>query len=144
MNKKSESTRGVLVRYAWVPLFLFSIIMLLIGLGGFAGPVRQGSVLSAYLTNDISEQVLALRLRGSFVLGMVVFGMAIILIPLRRGERWAWVVLWYYPIFFALHVIAFGTLVPDGLFVLISAASLLLCYPKKFGRTSTPDHEVRS
>ena len=138
MNEASKSNEGILVRYAWVPLFLFSIIMLIIGLGGFVGPVREGSVLSAFLTDEISEQVLALRLRGSFVLGMVVFGMAIILVPLRQGERWAWVVLWYYPIFFAIHVLAFGTLVPDGVFIPISAASLLLCYPKTFSRTSNP------
>lgn len=128
MNKSNVS---FLVRYAWVPLFLFSIIMLVIGLGGFVGPVQEGSVISAYLTDQVSDQVLSLRLRGSFVLGMVVFGMAIILIPLRRGERWAWTVLWYYPIFFTLHVIAFGTLIPDGLFVLVSAACLLLCYPRR-------------
>ena len=129
MIEKSVSRERFLVRYAWVPLFLFTIIMLVIGLGGFVGPVKEGSVVSAYLTDQITDQVLALRLRGSFVLGMVVFGLALILVPLRRGERWAWYVLWYYPVFFTLHVIAFGTLILDGLFVLISAASLLLCYP---------------
>ncbi len=138
------SSEGFLARYGWVPLFLFSVIMLIIGLGGFAGPVRQGSVISAFFTEDVSEQVLALRLRGSFVLGMVVFGMAIILVPLRQGERWAWYTLWYYPIFFVLHVIAFGTLVPDGLFVLVSAASLLLSYPRLADRTPTTATESRS
>lgn len=133
--KKYISEEGFLVRYAWVPLFLFSIIMLVIGVGGFVGPVKEGSVITAFLTDDITDQVLALRLRGSFVLGMVVFGLAIILIPLRRGERWAWYVLWYYPVFFTLHVIAFGTLIPDGLFILISAVSLLLCYPKNDRQT---------
>ncbi len=134
MAKGLGSNEGVLSRYAWVPLFLFSIIMLLIGLGGFVGPVKEGSVISAYLTTDVTDQILALRLRGSFVLGMVVFGLALILIPFRRGERWAWYVLWYYPVFFGLHVLAFGTLIPDGLFILISAASLLLSYPRTFGR----------
>lgn len=133
--KKYISEEGFLVRYAWVPLFLFSIIMLVIGVGGFVGPVKEGSVITAFLTDDITDQVLALRLRGSFVLGMVVFGLAIILIPLRRGERWAWYVLWYYPVFFTLHVIAFGTLIPDGLFILISAVSLLLCYPRNDRQT---------
>lgn len=138
MNEAHGSNERILVRYSWVPLFLFSIIMLVIGLGGIAGPVKEGSVLSAYLTDEANEQVLALRLRGSFVLGMIVFGMAIILIPLRRGERWAWYVLWYYPIFFALHVIAFGTIIPDGLFILISAASLLVSFPRAIGEDRGP------
>jgi hypothetical protein len=129
MREKYFSSDSVLVRYAWLPLFLFTIVMLLIGLGGFVGPVREGSVIDAFLTDEVTEQVLALRLRGSFVLGMVVFGLAIILIPLRKGERWAWYVLWYYPIFFAIHVISFGTYFPDGLLIFISAGSLLLSYP---------------
>jgi len=137
MNEMKKSTLSFLARYAWVPLLLFSIIMLVIGLGGFVGPVQEGSVISAFLTDQASDQDLALRLRGSFVLGMVVFGIALILVPLRRGERWAWAVLWYYPIFFTLHVIAFGTLIPDGLFVLISAACLLLCYPHKLKSTTS-------
>ncbi|TFH34315.1 MAG: hypothetical protein E4G99_09760 [Anaerolineales bacterium] len=137
MIDKYQIGRGIMQRYAWVPLFLFSVVILLMGLGGFAGPVKEGSVLAAYASDDISEQILALRLKGSFVLGMVVFGMAIILYPLRQGERWAWYVLWYYPIFFALHVIAFGTFFPDGLSILISAASLLLCFPKKIMRPTT-------
>ncbi len=131
MTEGAVQIGGFLRRYAWVPLFLFTIIMLVIGLGGFVGPVKEGSVVSAYLTSDVTDQVLALRLRGSFVLGMVVFGLALILVPLRRGERWAWYVLWYYPVFFTLHVIAFGTIVPDGLFILISAVSLLFCYPQR-------------
>jgi hypothetical protein len=55
--------------------------LLVIGLGGFVGPVQEGSVFSAYFTDQVTVQVLALRLRGSFVLGMVVFGMSLILIP---------------------------------------------------------------
>lgn len=141
MAETVGSKDGFLARYAWVPLFLFSIIMLVIGLGGFVGPVKEGSVVSAFLTDDVTDQVLALRLRGSFVLGMVVFGIAIILVPLRRGERWAWYVLWYYPVFFTLHVIAFGTLIPDGLFILISAASLLLCYPRTLKPASVEERK---
>lgn len=130
MSARANSSGSILTRYAWTPLFLFSIVMLVVGIGGMVGPVREGSVISAYRAHEVTDQVLALRLRGSFVLGMVVFGISLILIPFRRGERWAWYVLWYYPVFFLLHVVAFGTLFPDGLFLLISAASLLVAYPR--------------
>lgn len=71
MSGESDRSENFLARNAWVPLFLFSIIMLIIGIGGMVGPVIKGSVL-----------------------------------------------------------VAFGTIVPDGLFVLISAASLILAYPR--------------
>jgi len=70
---------------------------------------------------------------------MLVFGLAIILTGFRWGERWAWYALWYYPIFFALHIVAFGTFVIDGVLALICVLSLLLPYRKFF-----PKHRAES
>ncbi len=134
MSQPTDPNEGFWARYAWVPLFVFTLLMLIIGLGGFAGPVSGGSALSAFFASEETEQILASRLRGTFVLGMVIFGMALILVPFRRQERWAWYVLWYYPTFFVLHVIAFGTLIPDGLFAIVSSLALLATYPKTFGK----------
>ena len=33
-------------------------------------------------------------------------GGLIVLIPFRRGERWAWSVLWFYPVFWVVHLVA--------------------------------------
>jgi hypothetical protein len=61
--------------------------------------------------------------------GMMVLGLGVILGGLRRGQRWAWLVLWYYPVFFLIHVYAFGTLIPDGIFAVLAAVSLLVTRP---------------
>jgi hypothetical protein len=60
---------------------------------------------------------------------MMVLGLGVILGGLRRGQRWAWLVLWYYPVFFLIHVYAFGTLIPDGIFAVLAAVSLLVTRP---------------
>ena len=36
---------------------------------------------------------------GLASIGLGLFGGLIVLIPFRRGERWAWLVLWFYPLF---------------------------------------------
>ena len=125
------------VKYAWIPLFLVTLVILLIVSGGEQGPVAEGSILHAFtspplFTDEAPESILELRLLGTILLGMVVFGLAVILKPFRRGERWAWYVLWYYPVFFVLHIIAFGTFIIDGVFALICVLSLLAPYRKFF------------
>lgn len=113
------------VKYTWIPLVLINLLILLIAGSGEAGPFAEGSVLHAFLASSPTDDLLAVRLRGTLLLGMIIFGVAIILVPFRRGERWAWYVLWYYPLFFVLHIIAFGTLLPDGVLALICALCLV-------------------
>jgi hypothetical protein len=40
----------------------------------------------------------SLRVTGVLFIGMCIFIMAISAMSFRKGERWAWYVLWYYPI----------------------------------------------
>ena len=119
-------------RYSWVLLFLMQLLILLVVSSGPEGPVAPGSVLHAFFADQASERVLDLRLLGTVLWGMAIFGLAIILKPFRNGERWAWYVLWYYPAFFAIHILAFGTLIPDVVFLLISLLGLLLPYRRFF------------
>jgi hypothetical protein len=112
------ATRGesAYERYAWVLLFLVGLPVLVFGIsGGFFG-------------NDVAERTLV----GTFGAGMGIFGLAITLTAFRRGERWAWFVLWYYPIFFLIHVIALGTVLPDLIFLVISVLGLLLPFRRFF------------
>jgi hypothetical protein len=125
------------VKYAWIPLFLVTLVILFFASGGEQGPVGEGSVLHAFMTPPLftdaaPDSLEQPRFLGTLLLGMVVFGLAVILRPFRMGERWAWWVLWYYPVFFVLHIIAFGTFVIDGVFALICVLSLLGPYRKFF------------
>ena len=113
-------------RYAWVVFVLLALVLLLIGLSGPQGPVGPGSPLNAFSIPNPNVLDIDLRFRGTLVLGMVLFSLAITLFAFRKGERWAWFVLWYWPLFFLLHVAAFGTWLPDLPIAVLTAGSLLL------------------
>lgn len=72
------------------------------------------------------------------------FSMAIVLTGFRRGERWAWVTMWLFPLFFALHAFVIlraykhpevGTpepLVSGSAVLAITTLTLVLSYRKFF------------
>src|SRR5215216_7728541 len=79
-----------------------------------------------------------LRAIGVASIGMGLFGLPITTIAYRRRERWAWFALWYYPVFWAAHLV--GGLPPGKdhvhqvLFIVLSVAGLLLPVREFFGR----------
>jgi hypothetical protein len=128
-------------RYVWVVFVLVALVLLLIGLSGPQGPVGPGSPLNAFGIPNPNALDIDLRLRGSLILGMVLFSLAITLFAFRKGERWAWFVLWYWPLFFLLHVAAFGTWLPDLPIAVLTAGSLLLSMRRYFA--SQPERMPR-
>jgi hypothetical protein len=84
------------------------------------------------------SDALFLRAIGVASMGMGLFGIMITVIPYRRLERWAWFVLWYYPLFWSAHL--FGGLPPgqdhvhQGVFILASLAGLLVPMNAFFSR----------
>ncbi|HZD24174.1 MAG TPA: hypothetical protein VE569_12360 [Acidimicrobiia bacterium] len=70
------------------------------------------------------------RAVGVASVGMGGFGLMITLIPFRRRERWAWVTLWYLPIFWLAHFV--GNLPPGTdhvhqiVFIVFSVVGLLI------------------
>jgi hypothetical protein len=77
---------------------------------------------------------------GLSLLGYGITGMAISMTAYKKGEKWAWYVLWYLPLYFILDAV--GTYQQGGstwpiavILLLISLAALLLPYraffPKK-------------
>jgi hypothetical protein len=122
---------------AWILLLLIQVLMLIISISGENGPVGEGSVLQAYLSNDQTAVGIELKLRGSLVIGMSLFGFAILTNAFRKGLRWSWYVSWVYPLYFILHIIGFGTFMPDIIFLLISLIGLLLPYKLFFNKTDS-------
>ncbi|WP_042147959.1 hypothetical protein [Paucisalibacillus sp. EB02] len=113
---------------SWILLLLIQVLMLIITISGENGPVGEGSVLHAFLSNDQTEAGVELKLRGSLIIGMSLFGFAILTNAFRKGQRWSWYVCWVYPLYFLLHIIGFGTFMPDIIFLLLSLVALLLPY----------------
>ena len=104
------------MRVAWICLLVVSI-----GILGF-GLV---AVLPAISGHDP-----LMRADGLASIGVGLFGGLIGLIPFRRRERWAWLVLWFYPVFWMVHLV--GGLPPGKdhihqvVFVGLSLTGLLL------------------
>src|SRR4051812_7881881 len=82
--------------------------------------------------SDTHFEWLAIYLRaiGVALIGMGMFGLLITTIAYRRRERWAWFALWYYPVFWTVHLV--GGLPPGTehvhqiVFIVLSLAGLLL------------------
>ncbi len=119
-------------KYAWIILFVLGIINLPFGLSDIFRPVNPTST---------AEAVFGMRLEGVSFTGLNIFGLAIIFKSFRKGERWAWYGLWYYPILFlALSALLQTVYNPFGvvatyfgiLFAIIYAITLLLPYRKFF------------
>jgi hypothetical protein len=81
---------------------------------------------------------LYVRTIGVASLGMGLFGVLITVMAYRRRERWAWFTLWYYPVFWLVHLI--GGLPPGKehlhqlVFIGLSIVGLLLPLREFFPR----------
>jgi len=104
------------MRLACACLVVVSVGILGFGIITVLPPVAGGNLL--------------IRANGLASIGLGLFGALIALIPFRRRETWAWVVLWFYPIFWVVHLV--GGLPPgkDHIhqvgFIVLSMAGLLL------------------
>ena len=76
---------------------------------------------------------------ATFGPGMGIFGIALTLIAFDTGDRRAWLALWWLPVFFAIHVAAIGTWIPDGPLAILCAAGLVLGRPGE-RRSASPVH----
>lgn len=107
---------------AWGALLLVGLAIFVFGL--------------VHLTDPESDPVT--RGQGLAMIGAGVFGLAITAYPFERRERWAWYVLWFYPLFWLIHLV--GELGPglreivEVLLLLVSLAGLLLVFRDFFPR----------
>ena len=118
-----------------IPLLKISWISLLatgIGILGF------GIIVTAYPQIAGPTEEGLLRAIGVATTGMGIFGVMITLRAYRRKEKWAWFTLWYYPIFWTIHLA--GGLPPGNdhihqiVFIVISLLGLLLPVRQFFSR----------
>ncbi len=114
-------------KYAW-------IFLLAAGLLGGAGPAffNRAGALFGIGVNDASLPV------GLFFLGFTILTVAISLTAFRHGRKWAWYLLWYVPIVYAVSgysQVIVGQ-VGWGIFstLVIPLLGLLLPYRKFFPR----------
>jgi hypothetical protein len=121
---------NVLLKTGWISLSIIGLAIVVFGLIATALPTPPSE--PPYL-----------RAIGVASIGMGMFGFLISTIAYRRRERWAWFALWYYPVFWTIHLL--GDLPPGKehvhqiVFIVLSLAGLLLpvreFFPPRGART---------
>lgn len=140
-----NENKSIVPKLPRILLTIPAILLFVIGLSGENGPFGPGSVIDAFMSAQTTDEVLQLRMQGTAVLGMVLFSLFITYGGFRLGQRWAWYALWYWPLFFILHIVAFGTWIPDLPLAILSVIALILPYRKFFpGKLSTSLSESKA
>lgn len=125
-NTDRQPTAGhALVLVGWLCLAMVSVGVL--GFGLVVALKPMGADAPLYKADGLAS------------IGLGLFGGLLTVIPFRHRERWAWWALWFYPVFWALHLI--GSLPPGTdhihqvVFIVLSLAGLLLPIRSFFGPT---------
>jgi hypothetical protein len=133
----TDENKSIVPKLPRILLTIPAVLLLVIGLSGENGPFGPGSVIDAFMSAQATDEVLQLRMQGTAVLGMVLFSLFITHGGFRFGQRWAWYALWYWPFFFILHIVAFGTWIPDLPLAILSVIALILPYKLFFSKKSS-------
>ena len=106
-----------------------------------AGLLVFGAIVAAV---PMGADVGLYRANGLATFGLGLFGGLLALVPYWRVERWAWYALWFYPLFWAAHLI--GQLPPGTdhihqiVFIALSLTGLLLPVRIFFSRVKVSEH----
>jgi hypothetical protein len=151
-------------RYAWILLFVMGLLLVVVGTSYIAmglpeRPVheaafRDGRVYAPPLLEQSPPQLSVMfgqvmRSWGIFELGFGIFVMATTWFRFRKGDRWAWFVLWLLPAAMLaelLNVLWAGMIVgPLPIFLFVSVLGLVLPYRQffRYDRQQTVGHSIR-
>ena len=144
MNEK------VYEKYAWILLFAIGVLVLVGGVPHAFGINTDPETVERIIGMTLNEfqdsnpgffdlYTFYFRFGGLSDLGVAFFIMAISLTAYRKGEKFAWYVLWFVPAFFigcaAITMSvesSLSLLLPITMFVILSLLGLLLPYRKFF------------
>jgi hypothetical protein len=130
VDMASNRTERAYEKYGWVILLASTL------LGIFAAvfttlPPRY--VISSPIFENAYPIIGAL---GIALVGFNIFALVMILIPFRRGERWAWYTLWMLPLFWLSQFVLAADLPYYLVLAIITSVGLVLPYRRFF---SSPD-----
>lgn len=133
-------------RAAWIFFALISAGILPMAIGLYLDPAsatglweRFGFALPTTVAGDPAameyvEFISHWATTGS--IGFNLFGALIAVTAFRRGERWAWLALCYWPVMFATHFVVYesGFRYLQLVWIVLSVAALAATYPKVWRR----------
>ena len=104
MPPVNQITQNAYEKHAWIIFLAVGILILIVGLNFLTLPYYEPTQWD-YLTSD--PKVVNHINMGSKALGLVGIGFAILTIAVsltsyRRGEKWSWYTLCYFPVFWGL------------------------------------------
>ena len=108
-------------KHGWKFLLFVSIIFLLFGIGDIIRGMDADPAIAESVTGVAWEELqassptiantidLGTRSSGMSIFFLSILSIAIVLFAYRQGERWAWVVLWIWPLWMAAIFLVFFT-----------------------------------
>lgn len=127
-------------RYAWIWFVVLTAPILPLALLIYLDP-SSGVDLWARFGHDVPPAVAADAAATEYVefishwastgtIGFNLFGLLIAVTAFRRGERWAWLAFWYWPVLFATHFFTYESAFRYGQLVwfAVSVVALLATY----------------
>jgi hypothetical protein len=142
---RSGRAGTVVERYGWVLLALLTATILVFGVEAWLTQQSADTVISgsgccnghrlsaapAWVYDYGIEQA---RYMATFMVGMGLFGLTVVIAGLRHARRWAWAVCWYVPVMFAVHGFVLGSFPFDIPTLALGLVGLLLMVRPVFGR----------
>lgn len=162
MSQSSRKRESPMERYAWTAFLALGVILVLFGVGdvltggstygqGESAAMQAISGMTWSQLEAISPGGAALIDHGvreggfdEILLGL--FGAALALTAVRRGERWAWYLMWLWPLWIVGHVLILWSeiryktgsppapFVSGSVFLIFSLAALALSYRRSITR----------
>jgi hypothetical protein len=135
-------------RAAWIYFALLAGSVLPVALLAYAAPsstidlwARFGHELPASIAAE-PDAVAYVEFIGHWAstgtIGFDLFGLLIAVTAFRRGERWAWLAFWYWPVLFATHFVTYesGFRYAQLVWLTLSVAALLATRRRVWDRPS--------
>src|ERR671916_2162599 len=128
----ATSGERVYERYAWIILLVSAVLGLLAGLTLILAPLSI-MVEPAFAAGGVPGVLRALGLTWVF---FNVLELIILFRNFRRGEQWAWWVLWLLPILWLFHFLVNPSTVHNLVIAIVTALGLILSYRAFFSTSS--------
>jgi hypothetical protein len=134
----ATSHERVYERYAWIILSVSAVLGLLAGLTLILAPLSI-MVEPAFAAGNVPGVLRALGLTWVF---FNVLELIILFRNFRRGEQWAWWVLWLLPILWLFHFLVNPSTVHNLVIAIVTALGLILSYRAFFSTSSQQPSRV--
>jgi len=137
--------RGTAVeRYGWVLLALLCAAILVFGVEAWLAQGSPNDVINGsgccngHRMSEAPRWVYDYgienaRYMATFMVGMGLFGLGIVIAGLRHARRWAWALCWYVPVLFGVHGFVLGSFPFDIPTFSLGILGLLLMIRPVFG-----------